>query len=77
MFRTLIDFKSQDELGFDREFKDKLKSKGISISEILDTADLATFVRSRKYSIQEAIDRFSPYSKLEDAFPRGERLCRS
>ena len=38
----------EDELRFDRELKDKLKSKGLdSTSEILDPADLAAFVKSQ------------------------------
>ena len=33
------------ELKFDNELKEKLKAKGLQIKEILETADLAAFVK--------------------------------
>ena len=55
------------ELKFDNELKEKLKAKGLQIKEILETADLAAFVKESGYSVREVKQRFATFSEMDTA----------
>jgi hypothetical protein len=55
------------ELKFDNELKEKLKAKRLQIKDILETADLASFVKESGYGIREVTQRFATFSQLDTA----------
>ncbi len=53
------------EIGANVEFRDKLRANGHQNGEILDSVDLAMSVKKSGYTIEEAIEKFSDFARLD------------
>lgn len=57
----------ETDMGLAKELKDKLEAEGIQPDDILKNVHLAVIVKRSGYSVQEAMERLSALSGLEDA----------